>query len=156
MSQPSDIVLAQSPMGSDSSPVTSRRSGRLRRLRQRTATVRFRITALATLAVLIVLVGASVALVLTQRNVLTAELDESLSARLDDVEALVATGETPPVLVAGGDEDTVVQVVDTQGRVLASTANVEGEPPIADPHRRGGDRSDTPWTACRTTAPRSG
>ena len=82
-------------MGSDPSPATSRRSDRLRRLRQRTATVRFRITALATLAVLIVLVGASVALVLTQRNVLTAELDESLSARLDDVEALVATGEHP-------------------------------------------------------------
>ena len=86
-------------MGSDPSPATSRRSGRLRRLRQRTATVRFRITALATLAVLIVLVGASVALVLTQRNVLTAELDESLSARLDDVEALVASRDTPPVLV---------------------------------------------------------
>ena len=86
---------------------------------------------------LIVLVGASVALVLTQRNVLTAELDESLSGRLDDVEALVATGGTPPVLTAAGDEDTVVQVVDQEGRVLASTANVEGQPPIADPPRPG-------------------
>ena len=92
---------------------------------------------MATLAVLIVLVGASVALVLTQRNVLTAELDESLSARLDDVEALVASGGTSPVLSVGGDEDTVVQVVDQQGRVLASTANVEGQPPIADPPQAG-------------------
>lgn len=104
---------------------------RLSRLSRLAATVRFRVTALATLAVLIVLVGTGIVLVGSQRGALTSNIDEGLEQGALSIEAALAAGTLPTVLGGFGDDDSVAQVVNGAGRVLASTANVAGQGPLA-------------------------
>ncbi len=103
------------------------------RLLGSTATVRFRITVLATLAVLTVLGIASAGLIVAQRQTLTQGLDEAASQRVAEIEALVVAGRVPATLTGLGDDDTVAQVVLADGIVVASSANAVGLPPIAEP-----------------------
>lgn len=92
-------------------------------------TVRSRVTALSTLAVLAVLVLAGVALVAQQRRLLTANLDETLHERSGE---LLALGDDVPTPITGlGEDDTMAQVV-VDGDVVASSANVAGLPAVAD------------------------
>lgn len=92
-------------------------------------TIRFRVTALATLAVLMVLVVTGVVLVSSQRRTLTSNVDEGLVQGAANVEAALRGG-TPSVLTGFADEDTAAQAVSADGRVLASTANLAGRGPI--------------------------
>jgi signal transduction histidine kinase len=103
-----------------------------RSLRGSTATVRFRITALATIAVLVVLSAGSIALLVVQRETLTRGLDEGLVQSVDRIEGLVATSRLPAIIVDLGDDDTIGQVVAPDGVVLASSRNVSDSPPVAD------------------------
>jgi signal transduction histidine kinase len=96
-----------------------------------TASVRFRVTALAALATLAVLVVVGVAVVAVQVRTLTDNLEESIEQGADNIERALERGEVPTALGGFGDDDTVAQVVDERGRVVASTANAEGNPPIA-------------------------
>ena len=96
-------------------------------------TIRFRVTALATLAVLAVLVIAALALVTAQRRLLIASLDESLDERVDALEELIESGDLPEVIPSLLDDDDVTQVVTADGNVVAASTNVEGAPPIAAP-----------------------
>ncbi len=102
--------------------------GRHRRLAR---TVRFRVTALAMLAVVAVLVVTGIVLVGSQRRTLTSNIDEGLVQGSDSLERALAAG-VPSFLGGFGDDDTVAQVVSADGRVLASTANVAGRGPIAE------------------------
>jgi signal transduction histidine kinase len=95
-------------------------------------TIRFRITAIAVLAVVVVLVAASIALVFAQRAVLTENLEDALEQRAGEIESLVTEGRLPQVLT-GIDEDTVAQVVTADGEVLAATPNFRGQPVMAEP-----------------------
>ncbi len=66
-------------------------------------------------------------------NTLVDNVDIGIELRADDIAALIEGG-TPPASVAiEGDEDGFVQLIDPQGRVLASSSNIEGEEPIAVP-----------------------
>ncbi len=94
------------------------------------ATVRFRITALATLAVLAVLGLASVGLIVAQRQTLTQGLQEAVSVRVDEIEAFVVAGRVPAILTDLGDDDTVAQVVLADGTLVATSTNVADLPPI--------------------------
>jgi len=96
------------------------------------STVRFRVTALATAVVIVMLVGVSFGLVTNQRRVLTETLDEQLADRLDELVPTIANGELPP-LTNLGEDDTVAQIVSLDGDVLASSPLVEGLPPLGDP-----------------------
>ncbi|MGI9022059.1 MAG: peptidoglycan-binding protein [Acidimicrobiales bacterium] len=94
--------------------------------------MRIRITALATLAVVAVLIVASVGVVISQRRLLTANLDESLATRADEIQTLVADGRVPPTLTGLGEDDTAAQVL-VAGSVVVSSTNVAGAGPIAPP-----------------------
>src|SRR5215207_4718701 len=104
----------------------------LTRIRRRTGTIRFRITALAVFAVVVVLVAASIALVLAQRALLTENLEDALKQRAGEIRSFVVEGRLPSVLT-GIDEDTVVQVVTPNGEVLAATPNFSGRPAMVEP-----------------------
>jgi signal transduction histidine kinase len=95
------------------------------------ATVRFRVTALATVTVAAVLVVTAVGLTLAQERLLTRNLEDALHQRADDVEALVRAGRVPPTLAAGDEDDLITQVVGPSGRVLASSPNMTGRAPVA-------------------------
>lgn len=103
-----------------------------RRFRGVAGTVRFRVTALATVAVVAVLIAAGVGLVLAQQRLLTQNLDESIGLDLDSIEAAVRAGDLPTVLRGFGDDDTVAQVVTPEGEVVAATPNVRGRSPIVE------------------------
>ena len=89
-------------------------------------TVRARITALATLLVLVVLVLTGVGLVVQQRRLLTEAIDESLA---QSAEQLATQGEGT-VLTGPGDDDAFAQVIREPEEVVASSANVEGMEPL--------------------------
>ena len=105
--------------------------------------IRFRITALASVAVAIVLTAGGVALLLPQRNSLINGLDEGLTRRADDIVALVAAGNVPEDLAAGPDEN-FAQLVGPDGEVLVSTPSLTGDPALPfDPPPGSGDAFST-------------
>jgi signal transduction histidine kinase len=94
-----------------------------------TRSIRFRITAIATLAVAVVLLVGGLALVLLQRNRLIQSLDETLTQRADDIVTLIETGPLPQVLAAGADEG-FAQLVASDGEVLAFTPSLTADEPL--------------------------
>ncbi len=91
--------------------------------------IRFRITALATAVVAVVLVLAGVSLVTVQRALLTDSLDEALTQRADDIVALLA-GEDLPTEFSQGAREGFAQLVGEDGAVLVSTPNLRGFPAV--------------------------
>jgi signal transduction histidine kinase len=57
-------------------------------------------------------------------------LDNLLSQRARDVSAEVAQGQLSAVRSTGSDSTTLVQVVNSAGKVVTSSANIDGEPPL--------------------------
>ena len=108
-----------------------------RRARRRD-TVRFRITAIATLAVAALLAVTAVGLVLTQRRLLLEGLDESLEQEAEGIADVWAAGAVPTTLAPVGDDDAFAQVV-VDGEVVRATANARGAPPLAVPAPVGDD-----------------
>jgi signal transduction histidine kinase len=101
------------------------------RLRRVAGSVQFRVTAMAVLAVAAVLVVAGVGLVVAQRRLLTANVEYAIKLGADDLAARVAAG--PVTGTLGGVEGSTAQVVTLDGKVLAATADVGGQPPIGRP-----------------------
>jgi signal transduction histidine kinase len=91
------------------------------------ASVRARITVVATVVVLVVLAATGAALITAQRSVLTDSVDEVLAqhsrtvARELDAGALDSRS-LGQVIPAQGDDEAFAQVVDASGRIVASTA----------------------------------
>ncbi len=96
----------------------------------RRSSVRFRITVVAVLAVAAVLVLASVGLVAIQQRQLTSGVDAGLVQRADDLASLMASAPSIPEVISRSQQEGFVQVVDASGAVVASTPNIEGEPPL--------------------------
>ncbi len=97
-------------------------------LARRSGTIRFRITAIATVVVAVVLVLAGAALVLIQRNQLTSNLDQTLELRADELEALLVRGADLPPNPA---DDTFAQVV-VAGEVVAASRSAVATTPLAN------------------------
>jgi len=91
--------------------------------------VRFQVTALATLIVAGVLAATALALILIQQRSLTAAVDDGLHRRADDLAALVAT--TVPDSLPGSEDDTAAQLVAPDGRVIVSSPNIAADMPMA-------------------------
>lgn len=100
--------------------------------RRRPRSIRARTTLAATAVAAIALLVASVALVGLLRRSLTGGIDDTVAARADDVARLVATGDVPHPLAVPGGEVALLQVVDSNGEVVAASENLDGEGPIAD------------------------
>ena len=98
---------------------------------RRLGSVRARTTLAATLVVGVALAVAAVGFIAVLRNTMIDNVDTGLELRADDIAALIEGG-TPLASVAiKGDEDGFVQLIDPEGRVVASSSNVEGEGPVA-------------------------
>jgi signal transduction histidine kinase len=92
--------------------------------------VRFRVTALASLAVAGLLAVAGAGLVAAQERSLTRSLDGALDGWADELAALVADDQLPPRLSDRGNDDFVGQVVTERGRVLSASPNLSGRLPV--------------------------
>jgi signal transduction histidine kinase len=108
------------------------RTGPRTRLLARSGTVRLRTTLMAALVVGVALVVAAVAMVILLRRSLTADVRASALLRARSVADELAAG-GPEEEIPAGVEEEFVQVLDRAGRVVASSANLEGRPPVARP-----------------------
>jgi signal transduction histidine kinase len=104
----------------------------VRRLRNAVGTVRFRVTALATVVVAVVLVAAGIVLTTVQRTQLTSNLEQAIEDDADAVEDAIEDGDLRSTLPIG-DDDELIQVVGPDGEVLAANDDAIGAPPFADP-----------------------
>jgi signal transduction histidine kinase len=107
------------------------------------ATVRFRVTAAATIAMLVLLALTGVLVVSVHRHTLTGTIDEGLDRTVAGITAAHAAGDLEGGLPAFGDDDAFAQVVDIDGRVIAASPNLDGAAPVLPP-----PTSDRQW---RTT-----
>lgn len=98
-------------------------------------TVRFRITVLASVVVALVLGAVGVTLLVVQQRELYDSLDRSLRRRADELVVVdIAPDGSATVLPSSAGDEVVVQVVSTDGEVVAATANaVEIEPIVGAP-----------------------
>ena len=97
---------------------------------KRLATMRARTTlAACTVVGVALLVGAGGLLVL-MHHTLIANLDAGAAARAADIAAQAAQGPLPTTRAVRGSEDALVQVVDADGRVVAASGNLLGQPAI--------------------------
>ena len=92
-------------------------------------TVRARTTVAAAAVFGMALLVAGVALVTLGRRSLVRQLDEVAEVRAEDIAALVRQG-LLPATIAAPDEDSLVQVADGDGRVVAASANAGGLRPV--------------------------
>lgn len=95
----------------------------------RFTTVRVRVTGGATLAAAAVLVLASVVLVGLVRRTLVEGVTDGARLRADEVATAISAGAPAPLAVAEADE-TLIQVVDGRGRVVASSSNARAFGPV--------------------------
>lgn len=93
--------------------------------------VRWRITALATLVAAIVLAIVGVVVVMLVQARLYANLDASLDQRADQIEALAIAGDAG-ALANRNVEDRFAQIINADGTVVGSTPNVDGMPALVD------------------------
>ncbi len=92
--------------------------------------LRSRLTALAALTVGVALTIGAFLLVVALRSRLDGAATTAAELRARDVAALVEAGVLPRRLALPGEESAFVQVVDENGGVVASTENIDGEPPV--------------------------
>ena len=91
--------------------------------------MRARVTSLAGVLFAVVLLVASVALVVTLRQLRLAGVDDNLRIRADDVDSLLAADGALTPGSLGSVTDTVAQVVDRSGEVIAAShAAIDGAP----------------------------
>ncbi|HKA70005.1 MAG TPA: HAMP domain-containing sensor histidine kinase [Actinomycetes bacterium] len=90
--------------------------------------VRVRTTTGAVVVVGLALLVGAIGLVVALRQALVTEVRAGAESQAGAVAAAVAAGTDPVALTSGIGEEQLVQVLDPQGRVVASTANLAGRP----------------------------
>ncbi len=93
---------------------------------RRIATVRVRITLAAVLVVGAALAAGGAWLVRAHRHSLAQNVETAARLRSRDIAGTVADGDFPDVLAVPRGDENLVQVVDSTGRVVASSANLRG------------------------------
>ena len=99
---------------------------------RRFATVRSRLTLLATAVVALMLVVSAVGLVAVQRGLLTKGVDEALRQRADNLQAALAQG-APALPNEGDPQDSFLQLIDSSGRLVASSPDAAALPAAVPP-----------------------
>jgi signal transduction histidine kinase len=92
--------------------------------------MRARTTVAACTVVGVALLAGAAGLLAVLHNSLVANIDAGAAARAADIAAQAAQGPLPATLAVRGHEDALVQVADASGRVVAASANLEGQQAI--------------------------
>ena len=101
-------------------------------MRTRFHGVRWRTTVAATLAVAVFLAVAALVFAFAQRQQLEGSITEAARGQASDIAAQVAQDGAGAGLATGAGDQSLVQIVDAAGNVLAASPSVEGEPPVVD------------------------
>jgi signal transduction histidine kinase len=98
---------------------------------RRWATVRVRVTLAAVLVVGVCLAAGGAWIVKAHRASLTENVETAARLRSRDIAATITDGAFPRILAVPRGDENLVQVVDARGRVVAASANIDGEPRIS-------------------------
>lgn len=101
--------------------------------RRRGWSLRLRVTLTAAVAVALMFTLGGGLLVAQHRRQLTESLDDALRQRADELATIVDAGPPPTTLAGTREDDTLAQVVDANGDVLAASARLAGTGPLARP-----------------------
>jgi signal transduction histidine kinase len=101
-----------------------------RRWAWRHPSLRARLTIASTAMIVVAIVAASLLLAWRVHASLLDSLDRAVQQRATDTAAQAAQGQLAAVGSIGADSTALVQVVTADGRVLASSANIDGEPAL--------------------------
>ncbi len=93
--------------------------------------IRARVATLTTVVVALTLVLSAVALAALVRQSLLSGVDDALLARAESVAAQASNG-VPTDIPSTPRQDSLVQVIDAHGKVVAATANIKGDDPVLD------------------------
>lgn len=93
----------------------------------------------ATVIVALAITSGAAALVSVLRTSLERNRENVAVAQAVNIAGLAASGHLPAVLASPNEETTLSQVVDQQNQVIAASANITGEAPVA-PFSPAGDR----------------
>jgi signal transduction histidine kinase len=96
----------------------------------RAGTVRVRTTVAAVIVVGVALVLGAVTLVSLLRHNLTDQVRAAARAQATEVANVLKSGAGAPDLAVAEPDEQLVQIVDRAGRVVASSPNVSGRPPV--------------------------
>jgi signal transduction histidine kinase len=99
--------------------------------------LRVRTTLLVAAVTAVLLVGGALTLDVVLRHRLTEAADDLARSRVTDLLTLARSGDLPTTLVNVTD-DSVAQVVDDSGRVVAASANARGAAPLTNQPTTGG------------------
>ncbi|MDQ6839562.1 MAG: histidine kinase, partial [Actinomycetota bacterium] len=102
-----------------------------RRWLRRFGTVRIRTTVAATAVVAVALAAGGAMLVSVLNSSLEHNRQSVAVTQAVDVATLAASGQLPSVLASPNEDATLSQVVDQNNQVVASSANIVGEPAVA-------------------------
>jgi signal transduction histidine kinase len=94
----------------------------------RRRSLRARLTMAATVVIAAGMAAAAVLLVWRLHSVLASNLDATLTRQVAAVAADVAAGDSRPQLPRSARESTVLQVIDSGGKVIASSGDIDGGP----------------------------
>lgn len=86
----------------------------------------------ATLAVAVFLAVAALVFAIAQRQQLEGSITEAARGQAADIAAQVAQDGASAGLTTGTGDQSLVQIVDSAGNVLAASPSVEGEAPVVD------------------------
>ena len=93
---------------------------------------RLGLTVVATIIIALALGAGAAVFVQVQRSALQTTLDAELAARADRIELSLAGGILTDEVADPRSDDHLIQIVDILDRVVASSPNLEGAPPLAD------------------------
>lgn len=112
--------------------------------------VRARVTTASSFVLAVTLACGAVSLVALVDHSLQNNLDATALARADDVSATAVASAVSPVIPSGGDDGSIVQIIDSSGSVIASSeSTAEGQPLLKTPPQR---REGTIFTAAQFPA----
>jgi len=92
--------------------------------------VRTRVTLGATIVIGAALIGAAFLLASTVRGAQLDAMDNTLELRAADIESLLDGGATPSSVVVESENEGFVQILSTDGAVLAASDNLHGQPAV--------------------------
>ncbi len=104
----------------------------------RAVSIRARTTIAAVTVVAAALVLAGFGITAFEYRSLVRTLDATMRTQAADVVAEVGAGELPATLAVSTEHETLLQVLDARGRVLAASPNLAGEPALAARPATGG------------------
>jgi signal transduction histidine kinase len=94
----------------------------------RRCSLRARLTAAATIVIAVGMAAAAVLLIWRVHSVQAANLDAALTRQVRVVAGDVTAGDTTPRVLRSAGELTVLQVIDSAGKVISSSGDIDGEP----------------------------